>query len=75
MNWHKHISVDPAICSGRACVAGTRVTVTSVLDNLADGLDAAEIMRSYPPLTDADVRACLAYAAALAHDEVFSLAA
>lgn len=75
MNWQRHISVDPGVCNGRACVTGTRVTVASVLDNLADGIDAAQIMRSYPPLTVEDVRACIAYAAALAHDEVFALAA
>ena len=75
MNWNKHISVDPAICGGRACVAGTRVTVAAVLDNLADGADFAQIARSYPPLTEADVRACIAYAAALAHEEVVPLAA
>ena len=75
MNWNKHISVDPAICGGRTCITGTRLTVASVLDNLADGLAAEQIVGSYPPLTVDDVRACVAYAAALAHDEVFSLAA
>ena len=69
------ISFDPHICNGRACVAGTRIMVSVVLDNLAEGLSAEEICASYPPLAAEDVRACVAYAAALARDEVFTLAA
>ncbi len=75
MEWRDRIRVDPAICKGRACIAGTRVTVSTVLDNLAEGATVEEIVRSYPPLTIDDVRACIAYAAALAHEEVVPLAA
>ncbi len=49
--------------------------VSVILDNLAEGMSAEEICASYPPLVTDDVRACVAYAAALAHDEVFTLAA
>ena len=40
MNWRDHITVDPEICHGKACIAGTRVLVTTVLDKsgLRDGL-------------------------------------
>ena len=69
------ISFNPLVCSGRACVSGTRVMVSVVLDNLAEGVAPEEICKSYPPLTVEDIRACVAYAAALAHDEVFILAA
>ena len=48
MNWRDHITVDPQICHGKACISGTRVLVTTVLDNLVDGLDAEDIARSYP---------------------------
>ena len=75
MNWQQHIRVDPVICKGRACIAGTRVMVSSVLDNLADGVSVDDIVSSYPPLTTDDVRACMAYAAALAHEELVPLAA
>ncbi|MFA7242108.1 MAG: DUF433 domain-containing protein [Sulfuricellaceae bacterium] len=75
MNWQQHIRVDPAICKGRACIAGTRITVSSVLDNLAEGMPLNAIIASYPPLTVDDVHACMAYAAALAHEEVVLLAA
>jgi len=37
MNWQDHITVDPEVCHGKACISGTRVLVTTVLDNLADG--------------------------------------
>jgi len=75
MNWKDRIGTDPRLCKGRACVKGTRIMVSVVLDNLAEGLAPEEIMRSYPPLTREDIQACLAYAAALAHEEVLELAA
>ena len=75
MNWQQHIHADPTICKGRACITGTRIMVSSVLDNLADGMTAEAIVASYPPLTTDDVHACMAYAAALAHEELVPLAA
>ena len=75
MNWQQHIYVDPIICKGRACISGTRITVSSVLDNLVDGLAVDAIVASYPPLTADDVRVCMAYAAALAHEDLVPLAA
>lgn len=73
MNWKDRISINPEVCKGRACVAGTRIPVSVVLDNLAEGLTPEEIIRSYPPLTADDIRACIAYAASLAHEEVLPL--
>ncbi len=70
MNWHDHITVDPEICHGKACISGTRVLVTTVLDNLAAGLDADEIARSYPSVSREAVRAALCYAAVLANERV-----
>ena len=75
MNWQQHIHVDPAVCKGRACITGTRITVSSVLDNLAEGMTIDAIAVSYPPLTADDIYACMAYAAALAHEELVPLAA
>ncbi len=74
MNWSERISHDSAICKGRACVRGTRIMVSTVLDNLADGVLPEEIMQSYPPLTREDIQACIAYAAALAPEEIHPLA-
>jgi uncharacterized protein (DUF433 family) len=74
MNWKNRITVDPLVCKGRACVQGSRIMVSVVLDNLAAGLSPEEIMLSYPPLTREDIQACMAYAAALAHEEILPLA-
>ena len=73
MNWRDHITVDPEICHGRACITGTRVLVTTVLDNLAAGLDSDEIMRSYPSITRESIQAAVCYAAELASERVVSL--
>ena len=52
MNWRDHITVDPEICHGKACFSGTRVLVSTVLDNLASGLDVDDIVASYPSVWD-----------------------
>lgn len=75
MNWQDYITVDPAVCHGQACIAGTRVLVSVVLDNLAAGLSPAEVVKSYPSLTEAAVQATLAYAAALAPERSVALPA
>jgi len=73
MNWQEHISVNPAVLHGKACIRGTRIPVAVVLANLADGLSPVEIIRSYPSLTAAGIQAALAYAADLAQERVLPL--
>jgi uncharacterized protein (DUF433 family) len=73
MDWRDRITVDPAVCHGRACIKGTRVMAAVVLDNLAAGLATDEILRSYPSLTAEDVRAAMAYAADLARERMVPL--
>ena len=63
MRWQDHITVDPAVCHGKACMHGTRIPVAVVLANLAAGLTGDEILRSYPGLTPEAIKAALAYAA------------
>jgi len=75
MDWQRHISVDPNICHGQACVTGTRILVSVVLDNLAAGIPEDEIIASYPRLTHESIQACIAYAADLAREEVVGLPA
>jgi uncharacterized protein (DUF433 family) len=58
------IAVDPLICGGRPVVAGTRMRVSDVLEMLAGGATPAEIAADFPYLSEDDVRAVLAYAAA-----------
>lgn len=73
MRWQDFITVDPTICHGRACIAGTRIMVSVVLDNLAAGLTAEDIVRSYPSLTQEAVQAAIAYAAELGRERVVAL--
>ena len=65
MDWQEHISVDPNVCHGQACIAGTRVMVSVILDNLAAGLSVAEVVESYPSVSVEAVKAALHYAAEL----------
>lgn len=68
MNWRDRISVDPNVCHGKACIKGTRVMVSVVLDNLAEGVERAEILTDYPSLIREDIDAAIAYAAELARE-------
>ena len=70
MNWTERISVDPNVCHGKACIRGSRIMVSVVLDNLAAGLSPAEIVPSYPSLHPDDITAAMAYAAELARERV-----
>ena len=73
MDWRDRIASDPALCHGQACVRGTRVPVSVVLDNLASGLTPAAIVASYPSLTLEDVHAAVAYAAEALRERVIPL--
>ncbi len=68
-DWVNRISADPGICHGKPCGKGTRITVTVILDNLAEGVTPERVVAEYPPLTLEDVRAAIAYAAALTREE------
>jgi uncharacterized protein (DUF433 family) len=69
LGWQERISIDPRVCHGKPCIKGTRIMVSIVLDYLKAGETFDEIRRQYPTLTAGDVRAALAYAAWLAHEE------
>ena len=71
----ERIAVDPKIHFGKPCVAGTRITVQSVLELLDAGLSFAEIIENYyPDLQTDDIHACLKYAIALVAAEDIHLA-
>lgn len=67
--WSERIVTIPEICHGKPCIRGTRVLASVILDNLAEGMSPAEVVREYPPLTLDDVRAAMAYAATLVREE------
>jgi uncharacterized protein (DUF433 family) len=72
-DWQEHITINPAVCHGRACIRGTRVMVSAILDNLAAGVPNTEILASYPAIREADILAALAYAAELAREGAVDL--
>ena len=73
MNWQEYVTVDPNICHGRACIKGTRVMVSVVLDNLAAGSTPDEIVQSYPSLSREAVQAAIAYAAELGRERIVTI--
>ncbi|OGV68518.1 MAG: hypothetical protein A2283_19875 [Lentisphaerae bacterium RIFOXYA12_FULL_48_11] len=75
MNLSNYISVDPAVCHGKACIKGTRVMVSVILDNLAAGVSPQEIQKNYPSVSGDGIRAAIAYAAELSHERVIAVPA
>ena len=61
---------DMKICGGEPCVKGTRIPVRVVLSHLAAGDTAEQLLRDFPNLSEADIRACLEYASYLATEHV-----
>jgi len=69
----ERISVDPNVCFGQPCIRGTRIWVSLILDNLADGMAEAELLRAYPQLRVEDLRAALAYGAEASRERAVDL--
>jgi uncharacterized protein (DUF433 family) len=69
MNFRDRIIRDPAVCGGQPIVRGTRVPVRTILGYLAHGESTAQILADFPNLTEDDVRAIVAFAAASASEE------
>ncbi len=72
MDWRERITVDPTVCHGQACIKGTRVMVSVVLDNLGAGETPAQIAASHR-LASEDIQAALLYVAELAKERFFPL--
>jgi len=62
------IAIAPNVCFGKPCIRGTRIWVPLILDFPASGWTVQDLLREYPDLEEADVRACLAYGAELARE-------
>jgi uncharacterized protein (DUF433 family) len=71
--WRDRVTSDPSICHGKACIRGTRIPVSVVLDNLAAGLTPDGIVANYPSLRLEDVQAAMQYAAELARERLIPL--
>lgn len=57
------ITFNPKQCGGRACIRGMRIRVADILEMLAQGVTAQEILDDFPDLEQADIQACLHFAA------------
>ena len=66
----ERITFDPDVMGGRACIRGMRVTVSLVLNLVANGMSTEEIVEAYPYLEPEDVGQALRYAAWLAEETV-----
>ncbi len=70
MKYEQLIIRDQQICGGQPVIRGTRVTLRTILASLADGDSVADILRSFPSLTQEDVAAVIAFAAASAQEDL-----
>ncbi len=71
----KRIAVDPNVCFGRPCIRGTRIWVSLIVDNLAEGVSEEELLVAYPSLCREDIRAALAFAAEMTRERVIPVSA
>ncbi|MCC7353687.1 MAG: DUF433 domain-containing protein [Anaerolineae bacterium] len=67
------ITFDPNVMGGRACIRGMRITVSLIVNLVANGMSLDEIIGAYPYLEPEDVRQALQYAAWLAEESVHAL--
>ena len=70
MDYRKYIVRKRKVCGGEAVIKGTRVTVRTILASLAEGTDVEDILKDFPSLKEADVRAVIAFAAAGAEEDL-----
>ena len=70
---HKRISIDPRVCFGKPCIRGTRIWVSLILDNLAEGISEKELLEDYPALTHEDILAAIAYGAEMSRERYVPL--
>ena len=75
MNWEPYITTDPEIMHGAVCFSGSRIPVSVVLDNLADGQTVETILDQYPSLKPEHVPAAIAFAAELARERIVPIPA
>ena len=74
MDWRQRIVVNPQILVGKPVIKGTRISVELVVDLLARGYNAAQIVQQYDHLAAEDIQACLAYASdVLSSEKVYAV--
>jgi uncharacterized protein (DUF433 family) len=71
MTWMNHIELDPKVCNGKPVIKGTRIPVTVILEQIAEGESWDSLLSGYPELKRKDIQAALFFASAsIEHSEV-----
>ena len=71
--WLNRISSDPEVCHGKVCIKGTRIMVSVILDNLAEGSTFNDILNDYTSLTYEDIAAAIQYASYLTTERIIPI--
>ena len=71
--WLNRISSDPEVCHGKVCIKGTRIMVSVILDNLAEGSTFNDILNDYTSLTYEDITAAIQYASYLTTERIIPI--
>lgn len=71
MNWQEYIVSDKAVLLGKPTVKGTRISVELILELLASGWSEAQLLESYPHLTEQHLKAVFAYLKDCIQQELF----
>ena len=66
------ITADPAILGGKACIRGMRISVSLIVNLVANGMTVDEIVEDYPDLEPEDIRQALKYAAWTVDDAIYA---
>lgn len=74
MSKFDRITFDPQVMGGRACIRGMRITVSLIVNLVANGMTPEEILKAYPYLEAEDIKQALEYAAWLTEEKVYELA-
>ena len=70
----ERITSNPAILSGKPCIRGTRISVAFILELIASGANAGDIVKAYPHLTVLDVEEAVRFASySLEHDTFITM--
>ena len=69
----KRIAIDPNVGFGKPCIRGTRIWLSLIMDNLAEGVSEAELLQAYPQLHPEDIRAAMAFAAEMTRARIIPL--
>ena len=64
------ITFDPTVLGSRACIRGMRITVSLLVNLVANGMSTVDMIREYPDLEAEEIREALQYASALAREEI-----